>query len=322
MIKSDWRVQSTSNPSLSKMHVLSNQKHIHCPLFSFTFQSTIHPSLQLYLTLFTSNQLHYTVLAATFQSSSRLIFTSTGWPNRLNSYKNKASTHRKKKKSEVFGILAPNPSLSKCWDWRKAAIMALFSSSWGWNVLALTLLSALIHPQYKAASMPQCLSCKPTLWQLQSTVPPSLCSLFFPPKRGFARASDKGWAGDEMKETAGQPLSRNRNSFWKLHSCTEENYTGNVYETKLFCFVLWLLCFTLSRCNNIVHKASCWHQSSLPITLKPEITFKYLSRASKSVSPEGLAGPCPQTIPGRPACVCVCVGGGRTVAPPLGQACV
>lgn len=33
--------------------------------------------------------------------------------------------------------------------------MALFSSSEDWNLLTLTLLSALIHPVYKAASMPQ-----------------------------------------------------------------------------------------------------------------------------------------------------------------------
>lgn len=46
-------------------------------------------------------------------------------------------------------------------------------------------------------------------------------------------------------------------------------------------------------------------------------SLKYLSRASESVSPEGLAGPRPQTFLGGSR-VCVC--GGRVVAPRWGQA--
>lgn len=194
--------------------------------------------------------------------------------------------------------------------------MAPFSNSQGWNVLALTLLSALIHPEDKAASMPQCLSCKPTLWELQSTVPPPQCSLFFPPQRGFAPASDKGWEEDETEDSAAQPLSRNMKDFWKANSWAEENYAGSVWKPKflgLCCFFpaqAWqtaglfeYCCVSVSRRNNIAHKTSRRHQSSLSRTLKPAVTLKYLTRASKSVSPEGLAGPCPQTFPGGPVCV-------------------
>ena len=126
--------------------------------------------------------------------------------------------------------------------------------------------------------MPQCLSCKPTLWELQSTMPPPQSSLFFPPQRGFAPASDKGWEEDETEDTAAQPLSGDMKDLWKVNSCAEENYTGNVKKYK-FLRLCWgffsaqtgqtaalfeYCCVLQSHRNNMVHKTSCRHQSGRP----------------------------------------------------------
>lgn len=51
-------------------------------------------------------------------------------------------------------------------------------------------------------------------------------------------------------------------------------------------------------------------------------TFKYLNRASESVSPEGLTGPYRLTFPGGPVCICMCINGDRAVVYVWGQACV
>lgn len=88
-------------------------------------------------------------------------------------------------------------------------MMEPFSSSQGWTALALTLLSALIQPDDKTASMPQCLSSQPTLQQLQSTMPPSRWPLFFPPQAGFAPALDKAC------ETEGSWVNRCHKT-WKI----------------------------------------------------------------------------------------------------------
>lgn len=158
--------------------------------------------------------------------------------------------------------------------------MKPFSSSQGWNALALTLLSAHIHPNDKAASMPQCLSCKPTLRELQSTMPPSQCPLFFPPQAGFAPASDKGYEKNETEDSEVKPLWRNMNDPWKVNSYAEENYTRNENISKAFFFFFYkptamfeYCCVLLQRKYNTacmkLHKISFWHQSGLPTTLKP-----------------------------------------------------
>lgn len=131
--------------------------------------------------------------------------------------------------------------------------MAPFNSSQSWNVLTLTLLSALIHPEDKAASMPQFLSCKPTLQKLQSTVPPPQCSLFFHTQRGFAPASDKGWEEDETEDSSAQPLSRNMKDFWKVNSCAEEKLLGKCVKIKK----LPRLCCCLF-CTNLTNNSSVW----------------------------------------------------------------
>lgn len=209
---------------------------------------------------------------------------------------------------------------------------AAFSGSAGWNVLTSTLLSALIHSEDKAASMPQCLSCKPTLWELQSTVPPPQCLLFFPPQRGFAPASDKRWEEDETEDSAAQPLSKNMKDFWKVNSCAEERYTRMWRNPNFWGFVLFFSLrkrrvlseyrrVLLSHRNNIVYK------NTLPTSKRPSHDIKTHSeipeQSQRVCEPWGAGSAMSPNIPrGSSVCVCVCANGDWAVAPVQRQACV
>lgn len=139
-------------------------------------------------------------------------------------------------------------------------------------------LSALIHPDKKAGSMPQRLSCQPTLRELQSTLPPSQRSLLFPPQTGFAQTSDKGYKENETEHSGVKPLSGSMKDSWKVNSNREENYTKNEKESptvRLFfmpliwqrgCHVWMFLRFLQQKCQ---HCIKYQHQSGLPTTLKP-----------------------------------------------------
>lgn len=97
--------------------------------------------------------------------------------------------------------------------------------------------------------------------------------------------------------------------------------------------LLRLFCLLQTEKNNNIYVVfysnpwkTRWIKKILPTSRQPshdiKTTLKYLNRASKSVSPEGLAGPCPQTFPGGPVCLCMCVNEARAVAPLWGQQCV
>lgn len=184
--------------------------------------------------------------------------------------------------------------------------MALFSSSEDWNLLTLTLLSALIHPVDKAASMPQ--------FELQANImatskhraTTSVLVILSSPERICSRIRQEDGQGMKWK-TLQCNHSRFMKDFWKVNSHVAENYIENVLKCR---FVFLCTCLTSKSFLSVVlfsHKNHC--AQSMKDIKKNQIALKYLTRASQSVSTEGLTGPCPQTFPGRPPCVYVSVGG-------------
>lgn len=191
--------------------------------------------------------------------------------------------------------------------------MALFSSSEDWNLLTLTLLSALIHPVYKAASMPQ--------FELQANImatskhhaTTSVLVILSSPERICSRIRQEDGQGMKWK-TLQCNHSRFMKDFWKVNSHVAENYIENVLK----CRFVFLLCwsFFMHMPDQQEFSFSCFVLTQKPLCTKHErhkkknqIALKYLTRASQSVSTEGLTGPCPQTFPGRPPCVYVSVSG-------------
>lgn len=134
---------------------------------------------------------------------------------------------------------------------------------------------------------------------------PSQCPLFFPPQTGFASASDKGYEENETHSVM-QPLQSQFLCRAKLHRQWKLPRLTNSYA-------MLKIVFYSNAQNNTVNK------KIRPTSKRPshdiKTTLKYLNRASESVSPGGLAGPCPQTFPGGPVCLCMCVNAAWAVAP-------
>lgn len=144
--------------------------------------------------------------------------------------------------------------------------MALFSSSEDWNLLTLTLLSALIHPVYKAASMPQ--------FELQANImatskhraTTSVLVILSSPERICSRIRQEDGQGMKWK-TLQCNHSRFMKDFWKVNSHVAENYIENVLKCRFVFFALleffyahaWpARVFFLLFCSHtktIVHKA-------------------------------------------------------------------
>lgn len=87
-----------------------------------------------------------------------------------------------------------------------------------------------------------------------------------------------------------------------------------------------LVDYCINCAPNNIHKNNIFKKNIVTVSKQAshdiKTTFKYLNRASESVSPEGLTGPYPLTFPGGPVCLCMCVNGDRAVVYVWGQACV
>lgn len=145
--------------------------------------------------------------------------------------------------------------------------MALFSSSEDWNLLTLTLLSALIHPVYKAASMPQ--------FELQANImatskhraTTSVLVILSSPERICSRIRQEDGQGMKWK-TLQCNHSRFMKDFWKVNSHVAENYIENVLK----CRFVFLLCwsFFMHMPDQQEFSFSCFVLTQKPLCTKHE----------------------------------------------------
>lgn len=161
------------------------------------------------------------------------VVNNAGWPGRLGHYKNKATTQShcrpEQKKSAVFGIPVPNPSIPKVETQEKppsghpsAALRAEMCPLWPLCQHSF-ILRTRQHLCYSVWAASQHYgNFKAPCHHLNAHYSSFPREDFLQHQTTDNGWEDNGWEEDETEDT--QPLSRNIKDFCKVNSCPKDNY--------------------------------------------------------------------------------------------------